>query len=84
MIGAVQEITLVHVLHNKTASPDAPIREVMARSMPQVDAGVLLEEVYRLLLAGNPGVMVTRGGRLAGLVTRADLMEYYERSSIHG
>jgi len=84
MIGAVQEITLVHVLHKTTASPDAPLREVMARSMPQVDAGVLLEEVYRLLLAGNPGVMVTRGGRLAGLVTRADLMEYYERSAKHG
>jgi cystathionine beta-synthase len=84
MIGAVQEITLVHVLHNKTASPDAPLREVMARPMPQVDAGVLLEEVYRLLLAGNPGVMITRDGRLAGLVTRADLMEYYERSSTHG
>jgi cystathionine beta-synthase len=83
MIGAVQEITLVHVLHKRTASPDAPLREVMARPMPQVDAGVLLEEVYRLLLAGNPGVMVARDGRLAGLVTRADLMEYYERSAKH-
>jgi cystathionine beta-synthase len=83
MIGAVQEITLVHALHNRAASPDIPLREVMARRMPEVDAGVLLEEVYRLLLAGNPAVMVTRGGRLAGLITRADLMEYYERSAKH-
>ena len=81
MIGAVQEITLVHALHNKAASWDAPLREIMARPMPQVDAAVLLEEVYRLLLAGNPAVMVARGGRLAGLITRADLMEYYERSA---
>jgi len=53
----------------------------MARPMPQVDAGVLLEEVYRLLLAGNPAVMVVREGKLADLITRADLMEYYERSA---
>jgi predicted transcriptional regulator len=51
----------------------------MARPMPQVDAGVLLEEVYRILLAGNPAVMVLREGRLADLITRSDLMEYYER-----
>lgn len=48
--------------------------------MPQVDARVPLEEVYRLLLAGNTAVVVTRDGRLAGLVTRSDLMEYYAQS----
>jgi cystathionine beta-synthase len=52
----------------------------MARPMPQVDARVPLEEVYRLLLAGNTAVVVTRDGRLAGLVTRSDLMEYYAQS----
>jgi cystathionine beta-synthase len=79
MIGAVQEITIVHALHRGVASRKLPLRQVMARPMPQLDARVLLEEVYRLLLAGNPAVMVVREGRLAGLITRADLMEYYER-----
>jgi cystathionine beta-synthase len=80
MIGAVQEITIVHALHCGTASGKAPLRKVMAKPMPQVDARVLLEEAYRLLLAGNSAVMVVRDGRLAGLITRADLMEFYQRA----
>jgi CBS domain-containing protein len=55
------------------------VREVMARPMPETDVNVSLEEVYRLLLAGNPAVAISRAGRLAGLITRSDLMEYYEQ-----
>ena len=51
----------------------------MARPMPQMEATVLLEEVYRILLAGNPAVLITKRDQLVGLVTRADLMEFYER-----
>jgi cystathionine beta-synthase len=81
MIGAVQEITIVHALHQGMDSGKVPLREVMARPMPQLDSRTLLEEIYRMLLAGNPAVMISRDGRLMGLITRADLMEYYERAS---
>jgi cystathionine beta-synthase len=79
MIGAVQEITIVHAQHRGLDSRTVRLREVMAKPLSQVDVGVLLEEVYRLLLAGNSAVTVTRDGFLAGLITRADLMDYYER-----
>jgi predicted transcriptional regulator len=49
--------------------------------MSQIDAGVFLEEVYRILLAGHSAVTVMQDGRLAGLITRSDLVEYYERSA---
>jgi predicted transcriptional regulator len=39
----------------------------------------MLEEIYRLLLAGNPAVVALKEGRLAGLITKSDLMEYYEQ-----
>jgi cystathionine beta-synthase len=80
MIGAVQEITIVHALHQGKDSRNVLVREVMARAMPEVEVNVSLEEVYRLLLAGNPAVAVSRSGHLAGLITRSDLMEYYEQS----
>jgi len=79
MIGVVQEITIVHAQHSGLNSRSVSLREVMARPLPQVDVGVLLEEVYRLLLGGNSAVTVTRDGFLAGLITRADLMDFYER-----
>jgi len=79
-VGAVQEITIVHAQHRGIKTRDVRLRDVMARPLPQVDAGVLLEEIYRLLLSGNTAVTVMRDGRLAGLITRADLMEFYERA----
>jgi cystathionine beta-synthase len=78
IIGAVQEITIVHALHSGLDASSATVRQVMARPMPEVDVSVLLQEIYRLLLAGNQAVVAAKEGRLAGLITRSDLMEYYE------
>lgn len=79
IVGAIQEITIVHALHQGATSPKVPLREIMARPMPQVEARVLLEEVYRLLLAGNSAVAVVTEGRPISLITRSDLMDYYDR-----
>jgi cystathionine beta-synthase len=79
MVGAVQEITIVHAQHRGVDTGKVALRDVMARPLERVDAGVLLEEVYRLLLSGNTAVAVVRDGLLIGLITRADLMEFYER-----
>jgi cystathionine beta-synthase len=80
IIGAVQEITIVHALHSGLDSKSATVRQVMARPMPEVEVSVLLQEIYRLLLAGNQAVVVLKEGRLAGLITRADLMQFYEQT----
>lgn len=82
MIGAVQEITIVHALHRGTDARNTRVREVMARAMPEIEQNVSLEEVYRLLLSGNPAVAVSREGRLAGLITRSDLIEYYDQDNL--
>jgi cystathionine beta-synthase len=84
IIGAVQEITIVHALHSGLDARDATVRQVVARPMPEVEVTVLLQEIYRLLLAGNQGVVVMKKGRLAGLITRADLMQFYEQTSKTG
>jgi cystathionine beta-synthase len=80
-VGAIQEITIVHALHRGATSLGVCLREIMARPMPQVDIRVLLEEVYRLLLAGNSAVTVVKNGRSIGVITRSDLMEYYDRAA---
>jgi cystathionine beta-synthase len=77
-IGAVQEITIMHAQHLGLTSQSARLRDVMARPLPQLSADVPLDEVYRLLLAGNSAVTVQREGRITGLITRADLVQYYE------
>lgn len=79
IVGAIREITIVHALHRGATSPEVPLRQIMARPMPQIGSHVLLEEVYRLLLAGNSAVTVSKEGQPIGLITRSDLMEYYDR-----
>ncbi len=79
--GAVHEITIMRALHQGTQPSRVRLREVMARPLPQVDSGVLLEELYRVLLSGNPAVVVSKEGRPAGIITRSDLMRYYEKTA---
>ena len=56
-----------------------PVGEIMAKPLPQLDVGTHLDEAYRLLLAGNTGVLATSGGQVVGIVTRIDLIEYWNK-----
>ena len=60
-MGSVQEITLARVLHDNSDPTKVLIGDVMAKPLPQVDVSVHLDEAYRLLLAGNTGVLARRG-----------------------
>jgi len=84
MIGAVHEITIMHALHQDVLPHVVHLRGVMARPLPKVDATVSIEEAYRLLLAGNPAIVVTRRQRLSGILTRSDLMRFYEKAGHSG
>ena len=39
-----------------------------------------LDEAYRLLLSGNTGVLVTRTGKVVDIVTRIDLVRYWDET----
>jgi cystathionine beta-synthase len=78
-VGSVQEVTLARVLHDHRDPAQVPVGEIMARPLPQVDIATHLDEAYRLLLAGNTGVLATSGGQVVGIVTRIDLIGYWNQ-----
>ena len=51
----------------------------MARPLPTLDARVHLDEAYRLLLSGNTGVLATSDEKVVDIVTRIDLVQYYNQ-----
>jgi cystathionine beta-synthase len=55
------------------------IGEVMARPLPTLDVTVHLDEAYRLLLAGHTGVLAVQDGRVVDIVTRIDLVQWYQQ-----
>jgi cystathionine beta-synthase len=79
-VGSIQEVTLARVLHDVRDPGQVTVGQVMARPLPQVDVGVHLDEAYRLLLAGNTGVLATSEGAVRDIVTRIDLIQYWNRS----
>jgi cystathionine beta-synthase len=45
-----------------------------------VDVNTHLDEPYRLLLAGYTGVLATSEGKVADIVTRIDLIHYWDQT----
>jgi cystathionine beta-synthase len=77
-VGSVQEVTLARVLHDNDDPSKVFVGDIMAKPLPQLDATVHLDEAYRLLLAGNTGVLAVMNGRVTDIVTRIDLIEYWD------
>jgi cystathionine beta-synthase len=79
-VGSIQEVTIARVLHDEKDPGQVTIGEIMARPLPQVETTVHLDEAYRLLLAGNTGVLAVEDGQVVGIVTRIDLIQYWSQT----
>jgi cystathionine beta-synthase len=79
-VGSVQEVTLARVLHDGKDPTQVVIGDVMARPLPTLDLITHLDEAYRLLLAGYTGVLATHDGAVVDIVTRIDLIHYWDQT----
>ena len=72
VLGMITEEGIVRNLNPNIA--DETVEEIMEPSLPSVpeDTGM---SMIRPLLEANPGVLVTRKGKLVGIITRSDLLE---------
>jgi cystathionine beta-synthase len=76
-VGSIQEVTLARVLHDHGDPSHVSVGEIMAKPLPQLDVTVHLDEAYRLLLAGNTGVLAIQDGKVVDIITRIDLIQYW-------
>jgi len=78
-VGSVQEVTVARVLHDNSDPSKVAIGDIMAKPLPQLDTLVHLDEAYRLLLSGNTGVLAVANGKVIDIVTRIDLIQYWNQ-----
>jgi cystathionine beta-synthase len=78
-VGSVQEVTLARVLHDNADPNAVTVAEIMAKPLPTLDLTTHLDEAYRLLLAGNTGVLAEHDGRVVDIITRIDLVHYWDQ-----
>jgi len=79
-VGSVQEVTLARLLHDGKDPNQVRVGEVMARPLPVLDINTHLDEAYRLLLAGYTGVLATQDGAVVDIITRIDLIHYWDQT----
>ncbi len=78
-VGSILEVTVARILHDGGDPATICVQEVMARPLPQLDVGTQLDEAYRLLLAGNTGVLAVSEGAVVDIITRIDLVQYVKQ-----
>jgi cystathionine beta-synthase len=78
-VGSIQEVTLARLLHDSADPNGVTVAEIMAKPLPVLDVTTHLDEAYRLLLAGNTGVLAQQDGRVVDIITRIDLVQYWDK-----
>lgn len=74
-VGSVTDTQLVQILAKRGARVARKrIRDVMQKPFPQLDIDSPIDKAINLL-GKNPAVLVTRGGHIAGVVTKADVLK---------
>jgi cystathionine beta-synthase len=79
-VGSVQEVTLARLLHDRRDPTTVKVEEVMARPLPTLDMHTHLDEAYRFLLAGYTGVLATDKDQVVDIITRIDLIHYWDKT----
>ena len=73
-------LPLVAKMNKPLPANQVKVGEIMAKPLPVLDINTDLDEAYRLLLAGNTGVLATSGDKVIDIITRIDLVSYWRSS----
>ncbi len=76
MVGSLREEVLMKALLENPKMYDDYVAKVMEKPFPIVEPGADLEQVYKLLMRGNPAVVIGKENRFEGIIARIDVIEY--------
>lgn len=84
-VGAIQESTLINFLvreKNFRRFSEKQIRNIMEKPFPQVTPSTSIQELLYIFSQGIPAVLVVEDGRIAGIITKIDLITAILRGKI--
>ncbi len=86
VVGSIRERGLFERVFRNQDALSEDVAAAMEPPLPAVEIGESVDTVFADLSAGNPAVIVARGGRPVGVLTRADLLDYlaHNRSAADG
>jgi cystathionine beta-synthase len=75
--GAVDELELMQVIAARRDAVDLPVEDVMGPPLPTIGVGQRIDRALELL-DRSPAVLVLAGGRPLSVLSRSDLLAYFE------
>jgi cystathionine beta-synthase len=75
-VGSIPESALMARIIEDQAALDHPVESIMEPAFPVVEGRLPLSGVSRLLTRQCPAVLVRTNGKLAGIITRYDVVSY--------
>ena len=76
IVGSLNERDLLDVVFKNADALHQDVVNSMAPPLAAVDVGTSVDEVYATLTGKSTAVVVARGGKPKGVLTRSDLLEY--------
>jgi cystathionine beta-synthase len=78
--GSVDELELMDTIHRDPNAMDTPVEKVMGPKLPTIGVGQKLEKAIEMLETA-PALMVLSGGRPLSVLTRTDVLSYFEATT---
>ena len=75
-VGSVADWSLSAKSLDDTKLLDTTVSTIMDPPFPTVDGGQSVDAVAKLMSKANPAVLVREDGKIAGIVTRSDMLNY--------
>ncbi len=75
--GSVDELELMESIANDPAAMDVPVEQVMGPRLPTIGIGQKLDLAIEML-HHSPALLVLSGGRPLSVLTRTDILSYFE------
>lgn len=75
-VGAIEEGAVMGRVLENNELLDGPVKNVMERSFPVVESENSIQTVKRCLAKRRPAVLVEEKGKIVGIITKSDLLEF--------
>lgn len=78
--GSMNDIIAMQVVYERKAPHQIKVGSLMGRPFPQVDIDAEIDQVYKAFRLGTAMVVITKGNKATGVLTKFDIMSHLRDS----
>jgi len=82
-VGSIHEDTLMKLMYDGANLSHQTVGVIMGKPLPALDVTTNISEAYRLLIAGTHAILVQDHGKPVGVISRIDLINYWQNQKEH-